>query len=110
MISGPLYLPNTIAFGSGLERGVAGNYSEFTVIFRDGMNNSNPKGQIDVLITFSPNTLASRDIFQTNTTARMKYRITHAPLTPYYITVLAVISNATNPIPGSPFRVYIESG
>ncbi|MCO5549394.1 hypothetical protein L7F22_002865 [Adiantum nelumboides] len=107
---GTLYLPNTVALGSGLERGVAGSLLEFIVVFRDALNNSNPEGQVDVLITFSPDTLASRDVFKTNTTARVKYRATIAPLTPYYISIVAVIANASTPIPGSPFQVYIEPG
>ncbi|KAI5068455.1 hypothetical protein GOP47_0016800 [Adiantum capillus-veneris] len=107
---GPLYLPNTIALGSGVERGVAGSFLDFTVFFRDALNNSNPMGQADVRITFSPDTLASRDISKANTTTRVKYRITIAPLTPYYISIVAVISNFSSPVPGSPFQVYIESG
>jgi hypothetical protein len=109
-ITGSVYLPNTKVIGSGVERGIAGSYLEFTISFYDALNNSNPEGQVNVSITFIPNMLTSYETTTNNSSITTKYRIAKAFLDPYNLTILAKVFNVTSPIPGSPFQVYIESG
>ncbi|KAI5074468.1 hypothetical protein GOP47_0010429 [Adiantum capillus-veneris] len=110
VLPGPIYVPNTIVSGPGLEGGMAGSWLNFTIYVFDFYNNGNPDGGGDIRLQLAPKFNFTYTFVRVKGVYYVSYNTSKSQPDPYILGLFMKYNQEEISVPQSPFKVLITQG